>query len=167
MGGKDSELTLKSEVDTIIFRFANMSPNLRMGAPRRETLYSRVREWYGQLTRGRRHEWRETLDYDTQGSITQFVYRRRSRGRKVITRCLAAFLISLEICFGKLKPIVLNLGVIFLCALLPAMFWGMINVSFCSFRYGADDEDCPDRTLGRIFSIVLDGPRAERQGLPS
>jgi hypothetical protein len=129
---KNSELTLRSEVDTVIFRFSKMLPNTLLVANEHHTFISTIKESYLQLTRGRGHEWRETLDFDDRGSITQSVYRRRSRGMKMVLRCLATVLTSLEVCLEKLKPAVPIFGAILVGALLPA-FWTILIFWFCSF----------------------------------
>jgi hypothetical protein len=95
----NSELTLESEVDTVIFRFSKVPPNTSFVRSEYYSFTWMIKESYLRLTRGRGHEWSETLDVDDRGSITQFTYRRRSRGMEIMMRCLAALLTGLDVCF--------------------------------------------------------------------
>jgi hypothetical protein len=93
------ELTLESEVDTVIFRFSKVPPNTSFVRSEHYSFTWMIKESYLQLTRGRGHEWSETLDVDDRGSITQFTYRRRSRGMEIMMRCLDVLLTGLDVCF--------------------------------------------------------------------
>jgi hypothetical protein len=95
----NSELTLESEVDTVIFRFSKVPPNTSFVRSEHYSFTWMIKELYLRLTRGRGHEWSETLDVDDRGSITQFTYRRRSRGMEIMMRCLDVLLTGLDVCF--------------------------------------------------------------------
>jgi hypothetical protein len=124
----DSELMRKSEVSTVVFRWADLPPDTGVVSPSRTRLFAMFTKAYWRRERSRGHAWSETHRFENRGCISHSIYRRRRRCANRAIKCLSNFLLVLEFSITALRNVLLTVGAIGLLVILPSFFWAFVFI---------------------------------------
>jgi hypothetical protein len=150
----DSELTRKSEVSTVVFRWADLPPDTGVVSPSRTRLFAMFTKTYWRRERSRGHAWSETHRFENRGCISHSIYRRRRRCANRAIKCLSNFLLVLEFSITALRNVLITVGAIGLLVILPSFFWAFVFIRLEEYLGQNSKGHDPRQTSASVFGSV-------------